>query len=139
MPVTTISVKNINTLVVLDTINPIIFKVDNRLFWDLQEREKMIDFSTFRYLDKNKRYGADSENIYWKGHVIEGADISTFQVMESGFSSDKNHVYYYNQIFPDADPETFTAIEAEKGKIQVEDKNYRWTKKKDKWVPVEKE
>ena len=62
-------------------------------------------YESFRPLDNVKdsnpecsqKYGKDAAHVFYRGHVIEGADLSTFEIIQSDYSlysKDKGAVYF---------------------------------------------
>ena len=67
------------------------------------------DPTTFDYLDRD--YSIDNNSVFFRGELIESADVKTFRVIKGGkyfyFAVDSKFVYKHNQIFKEADPATF--------------------------------
>ena len=57
----------------------------------------------------NSTYGLDDSHVYFNGAVILDSDPSTFEVLEGYFSRDAQHVYISGEIFTD-DPANFEII-----------------------------
>jgi len=54
-------------------------------------------------------YAGDSDRVYWMGKVIDGADPTTFRVLNAAFecSADAEHGYYQKTVIAGADPRSF--------------------------------
>ena len=54
-------------------------------------------------------YASDSARVYWMGKAIDGADPSTFRVLNANFecSTDDQRAYYRQTVIASADPRTF--------------------------------
>lgn len=50
---------------------------------------------------------ADSQRVYFKMHIVSGADPRTFQVITPEYGKDANHVFSMWYLIPGADPATF--------------------------------
>jgi hypothetical protein len=74
---------------------------------------KGADPKTFRFLAERVEgvWGKDRQGIYFFEQRIEGADVTTWQPLDWGYSKDKNHVYKGAQRVKSADPKTFTVPE----------------------------
>jgi hypothetical protein len=74
---------------------------------------KGADPKTFRFLDERIEgvWGKDRHGIYFFEQRIEGADITTWEPLDWGYSKDKNHVYKGAEIVKNADPKTFRVPE----------------------------
>lgn len=59
------------------------------------------DVRSFEILDDEQAYARDERQVYFNGNVIQAADPSTFEVLESWFSRDINHVYISGEVFTD--------------------------------------
>ena len=70
-------------------------------------------YESFRPLDNVKdsnpecsqKYGKDAAHVFYRGHVIEGADLSTFEIIQSDYSlyaKDKGAVYLEGNASPTA-------------------------------------
>jgi hypothetical protein len=69
----------------------------------------------------NADYNFDNGKVYYDSHLLENADIDTFE--EIGYrvyAKDKDRVYYKQFLVENADPETFVLI----GNAFAKDKNY---------------
>jgi len=64
----------------------------------------------------------DKNQVYWRGHPVEGANPVTFEVMSGEYGRDGNKLYYTYQYIPTGDPDTLQNIESEIGSYQ-KDKN----------------
>lgn len=58
------------------------------------------------------RYGKDSNNVYYKGELVMGADVDTYEMVYSGcylqeYAKDKNQAYYKGKAIGGSDPATF--------------------------------
>lgn len=83
-----------------------------------------VDAKTFYIFKENENFGKDSKNVYYvdilsndeKIEVIEGADVSSFKLLNKNYAKDNNKVYYNSDIInillkiDDADSETFTVL-----------------------------
>ncbi|OGP93357.1 MAG: hypothetical protein A2Z19_07020 [Deltaproteobacteria bacterium RBG_16_54_18] len=74
---------------------------------------KGADPKTFRFLAERVEgvWGKDRNGIYFFEQRIEGADISTWEPLDWGYSKDKNYVYKDVHIVTKADPKTFRVPE----------------------------
>jgi hypothetical protein len=68
-------------------------------------------------------YAKDKSNVYFNGFVIPDSDPATFELLGTWFSRDKNHVYVSGQIFTD-DPENFEIID---GNIYIDSQHIYWS------------
>jgi hypothetical protein len=48
-----------------------------------------------------KEYGKDSKHVYYMGEIIEGADPSTFHILNQYYSVDKKYVFHKKEIISD--------------------------------------
>ncbi|WP_299606932.1 DKNYY domain-containing protein [uncultured Aquimarina sp.] len=46
-------------------------------------------------------------NVYYRGDVIENADVTTFEEVKHGYTKDKNYVFFLGKIMEGADAKTF--------------------------------
>lgn len=46
-------------------------------------------------------------NVYYRGDVLENADIATFEEVKHGYTKDKNYVFFLGKIIEGADAKTF--------------------------------
>ena len=92
----------------------------------------LADRKTFRDIGMGG-YGVDHANAFFRGIIVEGADLSTFTQVEfpdgnrqSFYFKDKNHVYHLGKVLKGADPATFRY----EGLYYAVDKNniYAWEK-----------
>lgn len=74
---------------------------------------KGADPKTFRFLAERVEgvWGKDRNGIYFFEQRIEGADITTWEPLDWGYSKDKNYVYKGVHIVTKADPKTFRVPE----------------------------
>jgi len=75
---------------------------------------KEADYTTFSVI--KWEYAKDKNNVYYYGKKINGADVSTFQIIKEGnekekTAKDKNFVYWHGVKLKDADPKTFQLLE----------------------------
>ncbi len=81
---------------------------------DEYEPVKGADIKTFEIL--TPLYTKDKNHVYYNSEIIEGADSSSFAVMqrlnknEYEYAGDKNRVYYNGEVIPESDPQTFQII-----------------------------
>lgn len=69
-----------------------------------------LDNNSFRVLD-NENYGADNNQVYYKGRKIAGADPGKFSVInDDGYGKDSHHVFLECDHVVFADPATFEAL-----------------------------
>ena len=92
--------------------------------------------ANFRYLGKD--YATDGKHVYFRGELLEGADGTTFKVIEGPeyfyFATDKNQVFMHGKVFRDADPATFYYDEANPRNLISEWSNrYIIGDKRNKW------
>lgn len=55
-----------------------------------------VDLATFEFpLPKgtDADYAKDKQNLYWRGHKVEGLDPKTFEILDSGYARDARNVY----------------------------------------------
>ena len=65
----------------------------------------------FRVLE-NEDFAKDSENVFFKGSIIENADAPTFETLgDDGYAKDKNRVFLFEFKIPFANPATFEVLE----------------------------
>jgi hypothetical protein len=65
---------------------------------------------TFKVL--KHEFAKDADRVFYKRFVVEGADPSTFEVLDrEGFAKDKSHVYLMQYKVRDADAESFQVLE----------------------------
>lgn len=97
-------------------------KDKNTVFYNGEKLK--VDAGTFYIFKENENFGKDSKNVYYvdilsnneKIEVIEGADVSSFEVLNKNYAKDNNKVYYNSDIInilskiDDADSETFTVL-----------------------------
>ena len=97
-------------------------KDKNNIFYNGEKLK--VDARTFYIFKENENFGKDSKNVYYvdilsnnkKIEVIEGADVSSFKVLNKNYAKDNNKVYYNSDIInilskiDDADSETFTVL-----------------------------
>lgn len=123
-PVFAETIRNSETLQVVDTTKNVVFFVDNTLYWNMKKRDTShINIETFK---TDGDFAMDKNRVYHNGFEIEGADKSTFERIHETFSKDAKYVYNKKEIFSGADPATFRYVSVEKGKSYYQDKNYKW-------------
>ncbi|NDV68497.1 DKNYY domain-containing protein [Dysgonomonas sp. 25] len=96
---------------------------DNKVNTTAVDSETITRFEDNYFQDKDHLYigllrlfdGAQERFWHEKPHIeaikrIEGADRSSFQVINSKYAKDKNHVYFEGEVIPGADPLTFFLI-----------------------------
>jgi len=82
------------------------------------------DLDTFEEVDGDYGYIRDKNNVFFRGKILEGADVKTFTGVSSVYK-DKNNVYYHGKIVKNADSKTFQTIRNKNGGIcYYKDKNY---------------
>jgi DKNYY family len=91
---------------------------------------------SFQYL--GKEYATDGKLVFFRGEPLQGADGSTFKVIEGPqyfyFATDKYHVYKHDKIFQDADPATFYYDKADpRNKVSEYDNRYIIGDKNNEW------
>ena len=73
---------------------------------------------TASFKDFLYNYITDGCQVYYLGYkvakVLEGADVSTFEILADEYAKDKNHVYLHGKIVEGADPKTFKPYEDNK-------------------------
>ena len=74
-----------------------------------QAEVKGADTKTFEVLSNEKEvknsghravcyyYAKDKKSVYYKGQIINGADVKTFKVLENLYAEDKNSWYEYGK------------------------------------------
>jgi hypothetical protein len=74
---------------------------------------KISDTASFHFL--KGYYAADDKNLFWKNHLVPGADVQTlkFDNFPDEYMLDKGHVYYNGEVIKGAQPAQFTFIAAE--------------------------
>lgn len=70
-------------------------------------------------LDLGGDYAHDSENVYFEGVKIEGADFNSFAYLGESYAKDKSSVYVIGYEIPGADPDSFISL----GGPYAKDKN----------------
>lgn len=81
-----------------------------------------VDSSTFEAFDRT--YARDRERVYINGHLLDGADAGSFQLLERpGFSKDRDHVYQHDQPISE-DPANFAFLGSDLSRDSV---NVYWT------------
>lgn len=55
-------------------------------------------------------WAKDKSNVWFKNHLLKGANPETFVVLENGYSKDNKYVYYLDKTLPDAKPEEFQTL-----------------------------
>ena len=92
--------------------------------------------TNFKYLGKD--YATDGKFVFFRGKLLDGADVATFKVIEGPeyfyFATDKNKVYRHDKIFQNADPATFYYDKTNpRNKISKYDNRYIIGDKNNKW------
>ncbi len=102
---------NLGIALVIHEINTYVIN-DKRVFWNQKEIEG-VDIPTFSQLVFwNKFYAKDKNAIYYKGKIIEKADLETFEILRySDYSKDKNSLYFKDKKVSGVDLETFEIID----------------------------
>jgi len=72
------------------------------------------DIKSFKVLKSSnsigKIYAIDKNYAYWRGYVIENADIKTFKPIDGDYSIDSKRIFKGNKLFSTADPKTFRIL-----------------------------
>lgn len=80
------------------------------------------DAATFEVFDRT--YARDREHVYINGHLLQGADAGSFQLLDRpGFSKDRDRVYQHDQPISE-DPANFTFLGSDLARDSV---NVYWT------------
>lgn len=80
------------------------------------------DAATFEVFDRT--YARDREHVYINGHLLQGADAGSFQLLDRpGFSKDRDRVYQHDQPISE-DPANFTFLGSDLSRDSV---NVYWT------------
>lgn len=72
---------------------------------------KLSNDPAFKICEKNIRYARDSQNVWFDGHPVVGADAASFEVLGERHSRDRNRVFVIGVEIPEADPQTFKPLE----------------------------
>ena len=91
-------------------------KDKNNIFYNGEKLK--VDAGTFYIFKENENFGKDSKNVYYvdilsnneKIEVIEGADVSSFEVLNKNYAKDKTNIYYSGSKLKNADVKTFKII-----------------------------
>lgn len=70
----------------------------------------------------DSEYAKDKSHVYFNGVVIPDSDPATFEILETWFSRDKNHVYVSGQIFTN-DPANFEHVD---GNVYIDSQHIYW-------------
>ncbi len=66
------------------------------------------DYKTFSvFKNSEEMYAADKSHVFYHSKIVNGADIASFQTINSKFAKDKNHVYYLEKPLLNINPDTF--------------------------------
>lgn len=81
----------------------------------ISKREvKGADLKSFKVLKSvfpgGKLYAVDRNHAYWRGRVIENADVKTFQVVDEHYSVDGKHIFWEERILSTANPQTLKVL-----------------------------
>lgn len=93
----------------------------------------------FSFIDLGGGYSKDNSNVYFSftagtptgtqifKNIIQGANLKTFEVINTHFNvaKDNERVYNYNQILSDADVNTFQELKSENATF-FKDKSHVW-------------
>lgn len=79
-----------------------------KVFYGNEEITKA-DAKSFEILE-NFLYAKDSDNIYYEGLSINGADQRTFEVLSYIYSKDKNNIYLFEKKLTEANVNSFEAF-----------------------------
>lgn len=71
---------------------------------------KNADPKTFEELD-DSRYGKDSNNVFFEGVAVAGADSKTFEIIGEAHARDKNRGYYEGKPVAKTEGKTFREID----------------------------
>ena len=89
-----------------DTCNAGFYKIEgNKVYYaydmnpnpDLVELGKQTEVKNSGHRAVCYYYAKDKKNVYYKGQVINGADVKTFKVLENLYAEDKNSWYEYGK------------------------------------------
>lgn len=78
------------------------------------------------------RWGVDKNYVFYKGEIVNGANVNKLQVLHPpdttdhfiDYIKDDKNVYYTTEIIEGADPKTFKVVSGQKW--EAEDKNYKY-------------
>jgi hypothetical protein len=70
-------------------------------------------------------YGEDSDEVYYAGAPIAGADPKTFKLLANGYAADTNAIYFFGNPISGADVESFAATTTAMT-FDASDKNHRY-------------
>ncbi|MDR2915946.1 MAG: DKNYY domain-containing protein [Tannerella sp.] len=72
------------------------------------------DLKSFKILKSvfpgGKLYAVDKNQAYWRGLVIENADVNTFKVINEYYSVDSKRIFWEGKILSTADPKTLKVL-----------------------------
>lgn len=71
------------------------------------------DKETFVSFSKSPCYAYDKNNVYYRGDLMEAADLETFKIVKDDYAKDKNNVYYQDIIIQNVDAPTFRLFVSE--------------------------
>ena len=93
-------------------------KKDNAVYYKdeiWQSDEKKVNDADFKtFVELNKIYGKDSENVFYEDKKLENADLKTFQTIGETNGKDKKYIYNYDE------------------KMEINPKDFKLYKNKDK-------
>ena len=93
-------------------------KRDNAVYYKVeteQANEKKVDNADFKtFVELNKIYGKDSENVFYEDRKLDNADLKTFQTIGETNGKDKKYIYFYDE------------------KMEINPKDFKLYKNKDK-------
>jgi len=87
-------------------------KDKSHVYYDTR-RLASADAATFKPLakdDEARDYWHDKNNAYYKWHLIEGADGSSFTFAGYNYAFDKSNVFFEHQLLKDVDRATFQVL-----------------------------
>lgn len=86
-------------------------------YYSKDKKNHYYSFTAFKPCDEKsfsiadgflKSWATDSQCAFNKGKKLNGADMSSFKILEAGYAKDKQHVYHMANLIPNADVASFT-------------------------------
>jgi hypothetical protein len=72
---------------------------------------KKADVESFEIIDDGS-YAKDKNYVFCESNIVQGADPSSFQLIEKGYSKDKNRAYYFGDSIASSSPKGFEIIDS---------------------------
>jgi hypothetical protein len=74
------------------------------------------------FVNHKNGYGKDAKHVFYNGYILQTVDISSFTGLKYGYAKDSKKVYYKGKVLIDADAETFKVKDGNKHEKEIKTK-----------------